>query len=142
MKKAMVLLIAALFVSLFLIRVPQARAAADWKQYSQHKFTTYYYDANSIQRSGDVVQVTILGKNTPLGTSLILPEKKIDHRITFAEINCRNKTFFQKRIISYRADGSVVGDYSSDDPDLFPGEEEPYAIHPGSFNDLLFVCEF
>jgi len=141
MKKVMLLLIAAFFISPLLICVPQAQAAADWKQYCQNEMSTDYYDANSIQRSGDVVQVTILIKYTPRGTN-VFPSLKIDHQIIFAEINCRNKTFLQKRIISYGADGSLIDDQSSDDLDVLPEEREPYAIHPGSFDDLLFVCAF
>lgn len=138
MKKAMVLLIVALFISPLLLCVPKARAAADWKQYDQNNMVTLYYDANSIQRSGDVVRVTIFGKNTPLGTNMS-PLPEVDHYIALVEINCRNKTFIQKRIILYRVDGSKIGDASSDGL-----SDEPDAIHPRSTLNLLFhiVCGF
>jgi hypothetical protein len=143
MKKVMVLLIAVLFISPLLICVPKARAATDWKQYYQNEVATNYYDAKSIQRSGGVVQVKILSKNTPRGTNMF-PSLKVDHYIRLAEINCSNKTFLQKRIILYRADGSLIGDHSSDDPDLLPEEREPYAIHTSSTEHLLYriVCGF
>jgi len=88
---------------------PQA-AAADWKQYEQNEVRISYYDANSIRRSGDVVQVATLTKFDwsafSGGTSLT----QIDHMIELLEINCRSKSVTRKRIIDYKADGSVIYD--------------------------------
>ncbi len=136
MKKAIVFLIIALFISPLLLCVTKAQAAADWKQYHQNRFMTLFYDANSIKRSGDVVQVTILGKNTPAGTDLINPEQKIDYFFIFAEINCRDKTYFQKRIVLYTADGSLVDDIPYDEPGL--AVNQPWPVSPACMEDSLY----
>lgn len=137
MKKIMVLLIVALFTLPFLLCVTKAQAAADWRQYFQSEVATFWYDANSVQRSGNVVKVTVFIKFTP-AVAQIFPGIDIVSEVMFAEINCRTKTFFQKRIIQYRADGSVYDDFSSEDNDPYSPTYEPYDIKPGYEEDALY----
>ena len=141
MKKVMVLLIAAFFISPLLICVPKARAAADWKQYFKQPYATFYYDANSIQRSGDVVQVTTLTKFNWPGIGVENATlKKIDHSIELLEINCRSKTRIRKRITNYKADGSVIYDHRFTESDGYSAE--PHSIEYSSEAELLYhiVC--
>jgi hypothetical protein len=119
---------------------PQA-AAADWKQYFKEPYATFYYDANSIQRSGDVVQVTTLHKFTWLeagidSKSLLM---KFDHSIELLEINCRSKTTTSKRNTTYKPDGSVIRDDRFTESDK---DGKPKPINPVFGEDLLchIVC--
>lgn len=137
MKKIMVLLIVALFTLPFLLCVPKAQAAADWRQYFQSEVATFWYDANSVQRYGNLITVTIFLKFKPV-VAQIFPNQDIVSYLEFVEIDCRAKTFWEKRIIQYRADGSVYDDFSYEENDPYSPTYAPEDIKPGYEEDALY----